>query len=97
MLKLGGVVGGVVGGNASAEGGLDRWRSGEVRLDGMAVSGDLGAASASVRLRQDNRQRMVELAIRNVVRIGRTEMGEMGSEWERRSVARGAGGVCARS
>ena len=72
MLKLGGVVGGVVGGNASAEGGLDRWRSGEVRLDGMAVSGDLGAASASVRLRLDNRQRMVELAICNVVRIVRT-------------------------
>ena len=70
MLRLGGVVGGVVGGNTGTEGELDRWRSGEVRLDGMAASGDLGAASAFIPLRLDNRQKMVKLVIRNIIRIG---------------------------
>ena len=72
MMKLGGVVRGVVGDNTSADGELDRLLSGEVRLDGLAVSCDLGAASAFIQLRLDNRQKMVKLVIRNIVRIGRT-------------------------
>ena len=53
-MKLGGVVGGVIADNTRAEGELDRRRGGEVRLDGMVVSGDLGAASTFVQSRLNN-------------------------------------------
>ena len=72
-MKHGGVVGGVIEDNTSTEGEFDRRSSGQVRLDGMAVSGNLGgAASTFVQLRLDNRQKMVKLVIWKVVRIGRT-------------------------
>ena len=59
-MRPGGFVGGVIGDKTSAEGEFDRRRSGQVRLDGVAVSGDLGAASTSVQLRLDSRQKMVK-------------------------------------
>ena len=37
----------------------------------MGVSGDLGAASAFILLRLDNRQKLVKWVIRNIIRIGR--------------------------
>ena len=71
-MKFGGVVGGVIGDNMSPEGKLESLRSGQVRLDGMAVSCDLGAASAFIQLRLYNRQKMVKLVIWKIAQIGRT-------------------------